>query len=165
MHLRNRDSKVDLLDRQPLFKGLDRRSLNLVARHADQVKVDAGTVIGKEGRLAREFLLVVAGSVRVEKDAAVIGRLGSGRFFGEIALIEGTPQTATVIAETLAVLLVVEARSFSYLLTAVPELQRRLLVNLCHRLREAEGALHASAGQTASWPLPGATRLPFPAQP
>ncbi len=165
MLFRGRDEKVESLKAVALFTGLSRRSLKLIAAHIDQVKVDTGTLLTRQGQLAREFLLVIDGRVRVERDGRVVSHLRAGDFFGELPLIEGTPQTATAIAETSAVLLVVEARSFSYLLTAVPELQRSLLLNLCRRLREAEGALDASAGRTASWPLPEATRVPFPAQP
>ncbi len=140
MLLRRRSSKVDVLEELPLFSGLGRRYLDLIARHADQVKLDAGSVLARQGGLAREFVLVVEGSARVEKDGKTIVRLGAGDFFGEISLIDGKPQTATVIASTPMVVMVVEARSFTYLLGAVPELERRLLGALCERLREAEVA-------------------------
>jgi CRP-like cAMP-binding protein len=122
------DGKIELLAKLPLFSGLGSRDLKLIASHVDQLKVDAGTLLIRQGQLAREFVAIVEGSAQVKRDDTVIARLGPGDFFGELPLIEGTPQTATVIAETPAVLVVAEARSFSYLLTAVPEVQRRLLL-------------------------------------
>ena len=140
MALSRRDGKIDLLEKLTLFSGLGGRYLNLIASRADQVKLDAGAVLARQGRLSREFVLLVHGSARVEKGGEIIARLAGGDFFGELALIEGKPQTATVIAETPVALVVIEARSFSYLLGAVPELQRRLLLGLCERLRDADAA-------------------------
>jgi CRP-like cAMP-binding protein len=135
-----RDGKIDLLEQLPLFSGLGRRHLNVIAGHVDQVKLDAGAVLARQGRLSREFVLLVQGSAQVERDGEIIARLAAGDFFGEFALIEGKPHTATVIADAPVALVVVEARSFSYLLGAVPELQRRLLLGFCGRLREADAA-------------------------
>ncbi len=140
MALRRRDGKIELLDKLTLFSGLGGRYLNLIASHADQVTLDAGAVLARQGRLSREFVVLVQGSAQVERDGEIIARLAAGDFFGEFALIEGKPHTATVIADAPVALVVIEARSFSYLLGAVPELQRRLLLGLCERLRDADVA-------------------------
>jgi CRP-like cAMP-binding protein len=143
MLLRRRSDKVDVLKRVPLFSGLSRRHLDLIARHADQVNLDAGRVLARQGGLGREFILIVDGSARVERDGRRIARLGPGDFFGEMSLIDGRPRSATVTAETPMVLLVVHTRSFSYLLDTVPALRKKILVTLCERLRAADAALGA----------------------
>ena len=141
MLLRRRDDKVDVLRKVPLFSGLSRRHLDLIAQHADEVKVAEGKVLTRQGERGLEFFLIVDGSARVERDGKPIARLGAGDFFGEMSLIDGKPRTATVIAETPIVLLVVHTRSFGHLLEAVPGLQKKVLVTLCERLREADAAL------------------------
>jgi len=61
-----------------------------------------------------------------------------GDFFGEISLIDGEPQTATVIAETDMTILLVHSSSFDHLLNTVPGLQKKIMVSLCKHLRRAE---------------------------
>ena len=141
MLLKRRADKADVLKKVPLFSGLSRRHLHLIAAEADEVKEDAGTVLTKQGGLGLEFLLILEGSARVERDGTVIAHLGPGDFFGEMSLIDGLPRSATVIAECPTVLLVIQSRSFRSLLDAVPELQRKLLVTLCARLRAADARL------------------------
>ncbi len=141
MLLRRRSEKIDLLKEVPLFSGLSRRQLELVARHADQVRCDAGKVLTRQGGLGLEFLLIVDGSARVERDGREIAHLGPGDLFGELSLIDGKPRSATVIAEAPIVLLVIHTRSFGDLLDAIPGLQKKILLALCERLRTADVAL------------------------
>lgn len=140
MFLRRSD-RLEALRKVPLFSGLGRRHLDLIDRHADEVKLDAGKVLARQGERGLEFLLIVDGTARVEKDGREIARLTTGEFFGEMSLIDGKPRSATVIAETPVVLLVVHTRSFGHLLDTVPGLQKKVLVTLCERLREADAAL------------------------
>jgi CRP-like cAMP-binding protein len=141
MLLRRRSDKADVLKKVPLLSGFSQRDLDLIARVADEVKVDAGRVLTRQDGLGLEFLLILDGGARVERDGNVIARLGPGDFFGEMSLIDGKPRSATVIADSPAVLLVVEARSFRKLLDAVPGLQRKVLITLCGRLRAADASL------------------------
>ncbi len=141
MLLTRRSDKVDVLKKVPLFSGLNRRYLHLIAREADEVKVEAGAVLTKQGGLGLEFLLILEGGARVERDGKVIARLGSGDFFGEMSLIDGLPRSAAVIADSPSVLLVIQTRAFRSLLDTVPGLQKSLLVTLCERLRAADTRL------------------------
>ena len=141
MLLRRRSDKADVLKKVPLFSGLSQRYLHLIAAEADEVKEEAGAVLTKQNGLGLEFLLILEGGARVERDGTVIARLGPGDFFGEMSLIDGMPRSATVIAESPTVLLVIQSRSFRSLLDTVPGLQRKLLVTLCARLRAADARL------------------------
>jgi CRP/FNR family cyclic AMP-dependent transcriptional regulator len=141
MLLRRRSEKVDVLKKVPLLSGLSRRDLDLIARVADEVKVEKGRVLTRQGGLGMEFLLLLEGSARVERDGKVIARLGPGDFVGEMSLIDGKPRSATVIADSPSVLLAVQARSFRTLLDTVPGLQRKVLIALCERLRAADASL------------------------
>ncbi len=138
---KRRSEKVEALGKIPLFSGFSRRYLNLIARHVDEVRVEKGRLLARQGGLAREGFLVVDGQARADRDGKLIARLGPGDFFGEMSLIDGKPRSATVSAETPMVLLVIEARSFSALLGDAPPLQRKILVTLCERLRDADAVL------------------------
>jgi CRP/FNR family cyclic AMP-dependent transcriptional regulator len=141
MFLSRRPDRIDWLRKVPLFSGLSRRDLNLVARHTDVVRADEGKRLARQGALGEEFLLIVDGSARVERDGKPIARLDAGDFFGEMSLIDGKPRSASVIADTPVTLLVVDSRSFRSLLDGVPGLRRKISVSLCERLRAADAAL------------------------
>jgi len=138
---KRRSDKADALKKVPLFSGLSRRYLDLIARQTDEVREEAGAMLAKQGALGQEFLLLVEGGARVEKDGTVIARLGPGDFFGEMSLIDGMPRSASVIAESPCVLLVIQSRSFRGLLDEVPELPRKLLVTVGARLRAADAKI------------------------
>jgi len=141
MFLSRRPDRIDWLKKVPLFSGLSGRDLDLIARQTDVVKADGGKRLARQGALGEEFLLIVDGSARVERDGTVIARLEAGDFFGEMSLIDGKPRSASVIAEIPVTLLVVDSRSFRSLLQAVPGLWRKISVTLCERLRKADAAL------------------------
>ncbi len=81
-----RNAKIELLKRVPLFAGCSKSELRVIALHADEVHLRAGTVLTREGRPGREFFVLVDGSVRVTRDGRKIAELSGGDWFGEIAL-------------------------------------------------------------------------------
>lgn len=135
------EEKAEPLRKVPLFKDLSRQQLELVAQNADEVRSRPGDVLVRQGHLGHEFILIVEGRARVERDGEVINHLQAGDYLGEIALIDGKPRSATVIVEEPSVLLAVQSRSFNLLLDQVPSLQRQLLITLCGRLRNCEETL------------------------
>ena len=141
MLLRRHADKIDDLKKVPLFSALNRRHLDVIAGRADEVKRDAGTTLARQGARGLEFLLIVEGSARVEKGGKVIAHLGPGDFFGEMSLIDGKPRSATVVADTPVLLLVVDVRSFGRLLETVPGLSNKVMATLCERLRAADETL------------------------
>jgi CRP/FNR family cyclic AMP-dependent transcriptional regulator len=140
MLLRRGSQKIELLKNVPMFSSLSQRHLREIGKHADQVKVEAGRVLAQQEKKGWEFIFIVDGKARVEKDGKVIRQLSEGDFFGEISLIDGEPRTATVISDTDMTLLVVNKTSFDHLLDKIPGLQRKILIALCKYLRSAEKA-------------------------
>jgi CRP/FNR family transcriptional regulator/CRP/FNR family cyclic AMP-dependent transcriptional regulator len=138
MLLRRSSQKIDLLKKVLLFSDLSQRHLGEIAKHADQVQVEEGRVLVQQGKTGWEFIFIVEGKARVEKNGKVIRQLSGGDFFGEISLIDGEPRTSSVIAETDMTLLIVHKTSFDHLLEAIPGLQRKILISLCQYLRRAE---------------------------
>ena len=134
MLLRRSSQKIDLLKKVPLFSNLSQRHLRDISKHADQVQVETGKVLAQQGKTGWEFIFIVDGKARVEKDGKVIRQLSGGDFFGEIALIDGKPQTATATAETDMTVLIVHKTSFDHLLDTIPGLQKKILISLCDYL-------------------------------
>lgn len=131
LSLRGRaDEKVETLRGVPLFRGLSSRELDLVARHADLVSVEAGRTILLEGSYRWEFLVIVEGTVRVQKGGKPLARLGPGELLGGLAVLSGGPQVASYVGETPVELLAFHPRSFWFVLDRVPELSRRVLASL-----------------------------------
>jgi len=140
MLLRRGSQKIDLLKKVPMFSNLSQRHLREIGKYADQMKVEAGRVLAQQEKKGWEFIFIVDGKARVEKDGKVIRQLSEGDFFGEISLIDGEPRTATVTAETDMTLLVVHKSSFDHLLDTIPGLLRKILISLCSYIRRAEKA-------------------------
>lgn len=141
MLLRRRSEKAEALKKVPLFVGLSGRQLDIVAKEADEVSALAGKTLARQGQIGHEFLLILAGRARVERDGTALARLKPGDCFGEMSLIDGKPRIASVIAETPVTLLVISSRSFSLVLDTVPALRKKILVTLCERLRAVDKAL------------------------
>jgi CRP/FNR family cyclic AMP-dependent transcriptional regulator len=142
MLLRRSSQKIDLLKKVPLFSNLSQRHLGEIGKHADQVQLERGRVLVQQGKTGLEFIFIVEGKARVEKNGKVIRRLSGGDFFGEISLIDGEPRTSSVIAETDMTLLIVHKPSFDHLLEDIPGLQRKILISLCQYIRRAEKAMN-----------------------
>ena len=129
-------SKHDLLKKVPLFSGLKRSDLNDIAKVTDESNLQAGKVLAQEGKTGMEFVFILEGEARVESDGREIRRLGPGNFFGEIAILDGKPRTATVIAETDIKVLVIHSQYFTSVLKKNPGLQMEIIRALCRYIRE-----------------------------
>jgi CRP/FNR family cyclic AMP-dependent transcriptional regulator len=141
MQLR-KNAKVELLRQVPLFSQCSKRELETVAQIADEVSVDEGTELTRQGDRGREFGVIVDGSASVSADGNQIAALDAGDFFGEIALVSDIPRTATVTATSPVRLLVVSARDFRRLMRESPAVQNKVLQALAHRVAELSTRPH-----------------------
>lgn len=132
------DRKIAHLSEVQMFSSLNKRELGLVSRVADVVKLDAGTEIVSEGSIGHEFYLILEGKAAVRKGRRKIATLGPGRYFGELALLDRGPRSATVVAETALEALVIGQREFLGVLDEVPAVAHKLLVSMAARLRDAD---------------------------
>jgi len=138
-----RDEFIEHLANVPLFSACSKRDLALVARRAEEVRVDAGRALVSEGAMGHEFFVILAGTARVTRHGQRVATLGPGGSFGELALLDKAPRDATVTAQTPMELVVLGQREFAGLIDDVPGFSRKLLAGMARRLREADlSSLH-----------------------
>jgi putative iron-dependent peroxidase len=129
------ETKLAALRRVPLFQSLDVAQLRRLAELSADLHASAGDTILEQGSPGDEFFVVVEGRVAIERDGRRVARLGPGDFFGEIALIDGRPRSASVVAEGEADLVVLDLPGFDALLDEYPGLGRTVARALVERLR------------------------------
>jgi porphyrinogen peroxidase len=129
------ETNLGLLQRVPLLQGLDAAHLERVAELTREVQAADGDLITAQGESGDDFFIVVSGKVSVERDGTVMARLGPGDFFGEIALIDGRPRSASAIADGDVHLLVLDHRAFDALLDEFPGIGRQVARTLVERVR------------------------------
>ena len=134
MALFSHDTKVEALGRATLFSALSKKELGELAKVTEDMEVPAGKVLCREGETGREFFVILQGEAEVTKNGDRIRTLSEGDFFGEIALVEHRPRTATVIATNDLRFFVLTSQAFWGLLDHRPEIQREVLRCLAARL-------------------------------
>jgi CRP-like cAMP-binding protein len=125
------DKLVDL----PFFSGWTKDELAAVDRVAEWVEYAPQAQLIKQGTTGYEFIVILSGEVDVIIDDQVIATLGPGDHVGEMALLDGQPRNASVIAKSEVRALLVGSREFRALVDQVPSLDRKLLISLTQRLR------------------------------
>ncbi|HKZ75440.1 MAG TPA: cyclic nucleotide-binding domain-containing protein [Actinomycetota bacterium] len=131
----------DVLARVPLFAGLSRRHLRQVAEHADEVGFRPGETIVQAGMLGGAFFLILEGEAKVTKGRRTLLTLRPGEFFGELALLDGGPRTASVVATTPMVCIRIFKRAFDRLVREEPGVAAKMLAVLAGRLRRVEKSI------------------------
>jgi CRP-like cAMP-binding protein len=139
VRLFSQDVKIKALQRASLFSELSKKELAQLARMADDVEVDAGHVLCKEGEIGRQFFVIMDGKVEVTRNGKAVRRQGGDDFFGEIALLEDVPRTATVKTKTPVRLFVLTRRDFRALVQTSPSVERKVMKSLARRLLELSG--------------------------
>jgi CRP/FNR family transcriptional regulator, cyclic AMP receptor protein len=88
------------LKSNPLFQDVPDEELAQIAGFAQEVNVEAGRELVREGDFSYEFMVIEEGEAEVTRDGEHVNDLGSGDFFGEMGLLEKTLRNATVTAKT-----------------------------------------------------------------
>ncbi len=136
----NRRTTAEALGRTSLYAQLPERDLLLVAELARPIHFEPGTAITSEGDDAGRFYLITEGEARAEVGGQAHDRVRAGDAFGEIALIDGGPRSATVITETPVDALTIACSNFRPLLREHRSIAEALLVEMCRRLRLARSS-------------------------
>lgn len=104
---------VDRLRAVDQLQGLTRAQLEEVAGLAERVQVDKGEVLAREGRIGREFFLILSGKVAVTRGGVHVDTLGPGSVFGEVIATKLGPRHATVTALSAVDALIIGPREFA----------------------------------------------------
>jgi CRP/FNR family cyclic AMP-dependent transcriptional regulator len=134
-----RDEKLEHLRRVPLFSRMSQRQLERLGQLSDEIEVGLDDVLAEQGRIGHEFFIVLDGHVSVLDKRNQIAQLHRGDFFGEIALLDGRPRTATVRADGITRLLVIGHREFNALMDEFPDVRETVLAEVAERLRKLGG--------------------------
>jgi CRP-like cAMP-binding protein len=129
---------VELLQRVPLFSGLDRRELERVANSMKERSFQQGDTLTSEGRGGVGFFVIDEGEAKVSVHDEERAHLGPGDYFGEIALITESDRTATITAETDMRCYGMTMWDFRPLVESNASIAWNLLQSLATKLRESE---------------------------
>jgi hypothetical protein len=141
---------VGVLQRVRFFADMDRRQTEQIARLLKERRFAKGETVIREGSGGAAFFLIESGEAAVTSKGVAINTLGPGDHFGEIALIDGGPRSATVVATTDLVCHGLTFWEFRPLVERNGSIAWKLLQALARRLRAAEqqtaGASSPSVG-------------------
>jgi CRP-like cAMP-binding protein len=138
-----RQATVDRLKAVVELRDCTTAQLQEVARLAERVQVGEGEILTREGRIGREFFLILSGTVGVTQKGRRVNTLGPGDFFGELAAMNPGPRNATVTALSDLDVLIIGPREFDAM-ADIPGFRDALLRIMARRLRTVDARLAAA---------------------
>ena len=133
--------REDLLKSVPIFSELGRGDLSRLAKLMVARTIKAGDAVIEENDQAAGFFVVSSGKLEAERRGKTLATYGPGDFFGEMALFEGFPRSATVRAVEDSECLAMTRWDFTAELKNRPEIALGMLPVLVRRLRDADQRL------------------------
>ena len=150
---------VEHLLHVPLFEGLDPEALEKLSGLTHRVSFPTGARIVEMGESGLSLFIILEGRVRVLYPARTsdyeLARLGPGDFFGEMALLNDKPRSATVVALETVELLVLEQNDFRAVLLEAPTVALQLIESLSIRIRSADEHISSLSDKALRDPLTG----------
>jgi CRP/FNR family transcriptional regulator, cyclic AMP receptor protein len=122
----------------PLFAGLGKKERREVARQGDEVEVEAGRQLVREGEFAYEFFAIEEGTAEVRRGQQLLAELGPGDFFGEMGLIGNVTRNASVIAATPLRVMVLTGSAFRHIERELPAVSKQIRKAIEERCRQLE---------------------------
>jgi CRP-like cAMP-binding protein len=139
----------DALRACTLFRFVDDETLGLCARELRQRRFRRAETIFHQGDPGDALHVIRTGSVRIVlpsptgREDAILVTLSPGEFFGELAILDGRPHSATVVAAEATETLVLRREAFDRLLDEQPVMARALLAAVAGELRRLTGHVEA----------------------
>ncbi len=137
--------QLDVLRKISLFRHLNYKELVKVLNITRVEIFESNAIVISEGSQGTELYVVLSGNLDVRREAQSIAKLETGMHFGEMALVDQSPRSATVIVEGDTRLMIIERRDFYNLIRKEPILAVKLLwsfvQSLSGRLRDANEQL------------------------
>jgi len=141
---------TNLLSRAPLFAELEQKELEALAKTGERREFGRDEVIFAANEPADGLYVIATGRVKVCVSSAggrelILATLGSEQFFGEMALLDNEPRSASVVAQLPTVAYRIRRDDFNRLLEHHPGIARKLLRELSLRLRRANAQMESLA--------------------
>ncbi len=124
-----------MLKNVPLFSGLDKRELDQIASSMRERRYKEGDTLTQEGSGGAGFFVVEEGEAEVSVGGEAKGSIGPGDYFGEIALLNDSPRTATLIARTDMLCYGMTPWDFRPLVEKNSEIAWKLLTAMAEKMR------------------------------
>lgn len=141
--------QIDFLRRIPLFEDLDEKSVRAIANAVVEQTYERGQDIVREGDTGVGAFIIRSGRAEVlqnrQGEIARLGELSAGDFFGEMALLDEFPRSATVRAVEPTTCLGLTRWHFRGILESHPQIALGILPVLTRRVRTAERAAAEAA--------------------
>jgi CRP/FNR family cyclic AMP-dependent transcriptional regulator len=128
------------LDTIPLFAALTVDQRASVASACDELEVEDGTVLVREGDFGHAVFAITSGTADVVHEGAVINTLGPGDYFGEVAVMSGGRRSASVIATSPLMLVTIFNREIWRLEREAPEVAATLRATISARVGDSADA-------------------------
>lgn len=128
----------------PQLRGMDEREIAKLARLVDDVRVEAGRVLMREGEVGRQAFVIADGVAKVTIAGEDVCQLGPGEIVGEMAMVLHRPRTATVVATTPMRLLAIGPADF-HAFAGLPPVARAVTTTLVTRLVAADERIRVLA--------------------
>ncbi|TMG47025.1 MAG: cyclic nucleotide-binding domain-containing protein [Chloroflexi bacterium] len=142
-------ASIDFLKRVSMFEDLDQKSLEAIANAAVEQRYEPGQDIVRQGDTGVGAFIIRSGKVDVIQDRGgketKLSTLGPGEVFGEMALLDEFPRSATVRAVEPTTALGIQRWHFRGILESHPQIALALLPMLTRRIRNAEHMLPEAA--------------------
>ena len=142
-------ASIDFLKRVSMFEDLDQKSLEAIANAAVEQRYEPGQDIVRQGDTGVGAFIIRSGKVDVIQDRGgketKLSTLGAGEVFGEMALLDEFPRSATVRAVEPTTALGIQRWHFRGILESHPQIALALLPMLTRRIRNAEHMLPEAA--------------------
>jgi CRP/FNR family transcriptional regulator, cyclic AMP receptor protein len=122
----------------PLFAGLGKKERREVAKQGDEVEVERGRHLVREGEFAYEFFAIEEGTAEVRRGDQLLAELGPGDFFGEMGLIGNVTRNASVIAATPLRVMVLTGSAFRHIERELPAVSKQIRRAIEERCRQLE---------------------------
>jgi CRP-like cAMP-binding protein len=122
----------------PLFAGLNRKERRALAPRTDEVQLEEGRVIVREGEWPYEFFSIEEGTAEVRRGEQLLAELGPGDFFGEMGLVEDARRNATVVATSPLTVLVMTGQAFRQTAREMPEVATKIRAAIEERGRHLD---------------------------
>jgi CRP-like cAMP-binding protein len=137
----------ELLRKVPLFEAFEDAELDRLAGEFFERSYRAGETLAGAGDSGRSFFVIEDGQVSVAVHGTVVGTLGPGSNFGEIALIDRQTRSATITAETDVHAFILPIWSFRPIVEQDPQMMWKLLESVAGRIRTIQERQLAGSGQ------------------